>query len=550
MQTDGTRARASRKLMGVAGFAVLAIAATGCVPIQHPPEASQRADVVQAPTDGITAKEGGDLVMALSSEPDRLDPTTSTSLYTRFVMSSMCEKLYDINEKGEIVGQLATDLPEVSGDGLRVTIPVREGAVFSDGTPFNADAVRETLERNLTHEASVRKTELGPIERVSAPDDTTVVIEYGTPFAPLTAALADRAGMIMSPTALAEEGEFAEHPSCVGPFKFVKRIPQTSIELERDPNYYAADEIHLDTISYRIMSDANIRAANLRSGDVHVADSISPQDADALLLENDLELLQSGSLGYQGLTINIGNANGSGQPVEQREGPLASDARVRQALDLSIDRPALVNSVFNNWYDPACSAVAPTTPYATDASTGCPTYDPEAAKALLEEAGIETPLRVDMLVANSPDALRYSQALQASVREGGFDLRINPVEYSTLLDMQKQGKFDLIQLGWSGRIDPHGNMANFLMTGGGNNDGGYSSPEMDDLLVRAAQLNDIDERAELYGKVVELVHEDVPLIYTYRQRNITGHSVDVTGVRTYSDGVVRLARAAFVAEKE
>lgn len=551
MRERGTRVRASRKWTGVAILAGLTITTVGCVPLQYPEAQGPRTDVTEAPGAGQPMREGGDLVMALSSEPDKLDPTTSTSLYTRYVMNAMCEKLYDIDATGAIVPQLATGLPEISDDGLRVTIPVRTGAVFSDGTPFNAEAVRTTLDRNLTLEGSGRKTELGPIERVTAPDAQTVVVEYATPFAPLTAALADRAGMILSPKAIADEGTpFADNPSCVGAFKFVERIPQTSIKLERDPNYYAADEVHLDTITYRIMSDANIRAANLRSGDVHVADTISPQDADALMLERGLEVLQTGSLGYQGLTVNIGNTNGTGQPVVQRDGPLASDPRVRQALTMSIDRPALVNSVFNNWYDPACSAISPNSPFATDASNGCAEFDPEGARALLKEAGVELPLTVDLKVANSPDALRYSQALQASVREGGFNLRIEPVEYSTLLDMQKQGNFDLMQIGWSGRIDPHGNLATFLTTGAGNNDGGYHSAEMDDLLTRAAQLSDIDARAELYGEAVELAQRDNPLIYTYRQRNITAHSVDVAGVSTFTDGVVRLSRAGFVADKD
>lgn len=551
MLKNGTRGHASRKWAGGAGLVALAMIVTGCVPLQYPEAQGARTDVTEAANAGQAMRDGGDLVMALSSEPDKLDPTTSTSLYTRFVMNAMCEKLYDIDASGEIVPQLATALPEISADGLRVTIPVRTGATFSDGTPFNAQAVRATFDRNLTLEGSGRKTELGPIERVSAPDAETVVVEYSTPFAPLTAALADRAGMILSPKAIADDTTaFADNPSCVGAFKFVERIPQTSITLEKDPNYYAADEVHLDTITYRIMGDANIRAANLRSGDVHVADAISPQDADALLLERDIEVLQTGSLGYQGLTINIGNTNGTGEPVVQREGPLASDPRVRQALTMSIDREALVNSVFNNWYDPACSGISPNSPFATAASNDCAEFDPAGARALLEEAGVDIPLTVGLKVANSPDALRYSQALQASVREGGFNLRIEPVEYSTLLDMQKQGKFDLMQIGWSGRIDPHGNLATFMTTGAGNNDGGYNSAEMDDLLTRAAQLSDIDERAALYGQAVELAHRDNPLIYTYRQRNITAHSVDLAGVSTFTDGVVRLSRAGFVADKD
>lgn len=215
-----------------------------------------------------------------------------------------------------------------------------------------------------------------------------------TPFAPITAALADRAGMIMSPTALQQEGDsFGDHPVCVGPFKFVKRIPQTSIVVARDPMYYDAQHVHLDTISYRIMSDANIRAANLRSGDVQVADTISPQDVDALVKDPKLHLLQSESLGFQGLTINIGNVDGVGKPTKQIDTPLAKDPRVRLAFSLSIDRQALANTVFNNWYEPACTPIAPQTPFATPATTACPPFDPQRARQLLADAGVPTRTR-------------------------------------------------------------------------------------------------------------------------------------------------------------
>lgn len=548
MPVTGKRHGALRLWTGPAIVAVLGLGVAGCTPIQPIPERTDRVDVLEVPIGDRAVQEGGDLVMALSNEPDKLDPTTSTSLYTRYVMSSMCEKLYDLDAEGNVIPQLATALPTVSADGLTVTIPVRTDARFADGTDLDAAAVRTTLERNLSLEGSARKSELGPVTAIAV-DGDSVRLSLDAPFAPLTSALADRAGMILSPAALADDSRvFADHPTCVGAFKFVKRIPQTSITLERDPEYYAADEVHLDTITYRIMPDANIRATNLRSGDVQVADSISPQDADALLRERGVEVLQTGSLGYQGLTVNIGNTNGTGQPAVQRTGPLAEDARVRQALSIAIDRPALVNSVFNNWYEPACSAISPSSPFATDASNACPVYDPERAKALLAEAGYETPVKIELTVSNTPDALRYAQALQASVGAAGFALTISPVEYSTLLDMQIRGDYDLLQIGWSGRIDPHGNLSTFVVTGAGRNDGGYSNPRVDELLADAAQASSLEERAALYGEATTILQEDNPLIYSYRLRSITAHSTAVAGVRTLSDGVVRLDRAAFLDE--
>jgi peptide/nickel transport system substrate-binding protein len=529
---------------------VLAAALAACIPVQPVVPAPPRPDVPGVAFDGRPAREGGNLVMALSNEPDRLDPTTSSSLYTRYVMNAMCEKLYDIDAGGALVPQLATALPTVSPDGLTVTIPVRTGIRFADGTPFDASAVVTTLQRHLTMEGSTRRGELGPVSSVEVSDASTVVVRYQRPFAPLTASLADRAGMIMSPKAIAELGaDFSRSPVCVGPFRFAERVPQTSITVVRDPHYYAADQVHLDSITYRIMTDANIRAANLRSGDVQVADRISPQDVDALALEEGIGVLQIGSLGYQGVTFNIGNVNGTGEPPAPIDRPIASDARVRQAFALSVNRTTLVNSVFNNWYEPACSPISPASTFSTPASEACRPYDPARARQLLAEAGVETPYRLTLLVSNDADNLRFGQALQASVREGGFEIAIQPVEYSTLLDVQDRGDFELLALGWSGRIDPHGNTANFLTTKASNNYSGYSNPEVDGLIREAAQLTDPAARAETYGRVVEIVQRDLPILYVYRLRNLTAYTTDVAGIETYADGVVRLGRAGFLAEE-
>lgn len=533
---------------------VLGLAAavlTACVPVQHAAGNVAHVDDFGTPVGAQKVRQGGDLVMGLSAEPDRLDPTTSSSLYTRYVMSTICEKLYDLNPAGDVVPQLATGLPTISPDGLAVTIPVRTGIVFADGTPFDAHAVQTSLQRHFSLKTSQRTSEMGPVKSIEATDANHVVIQYKRPFAPITAALADRAGMIMSPDALAKAGDnFGDNPVCVGPFKFVKRVPQTSIEVARDPLYYDAKDVHLDTITYRIMSEGNIRAANLRSGDIQVADTISPQDVDALIKDPSLRVLQSGSLGYQGIYLNTGNVDGVGKPTKPIDTPIAKDPRIRQAFSLSVDRQTLADTVFNNWFEPACSPIAPQTPYASPASNACPAFDPQRSRQLLADAGVPVPYPVTMQVSNVQDQLRYAQALQASVAEGGFDLRIVPVEYSTLLDVQKRGTFEALMLGWSGRIDPDANTSRFLSTGAGGNYTGFNSSTLDDLLSRASRVTDTAQRAELYGQAVQVLQQQNPIVYTYRLRNLTVHSTGVTGIEVYSDGVVRLGKAAFLADQK
>ncbi|WP_329476991.1 ABC transporter substrate-binding protein [Kribbella sp. NBC_01484] len=537
----------------VAGVIALALTGTACSPVEPAGNDTSGAsqsptgqDVFGDPADAAQVKQGGTLTVALSADPDKLDPTLSRSLYSRYVFHTMCEKLYDLGPDAKIVPQLATALPTVSADGLSLTIPLKQGVKFADGGTLDSNAVKISINRGLTLAGSGRKSELGPITSVETPDPNTVVIKLSKPFAPLTAALADRAGMVLSPAAVAKLGaNFSTAPVCVGPFKFASRVAQNSIKVVKDPLYYDAAKVHLDAIEYRIITDSSIRSANLKSGDAQVADSLSTQDAPSLQKDSSMTVLQSQSLGYQGLTINIANANGIGNPLKQLDTPIAKDPRVRQALDLSIDRAALVKSIFNGLSTVACSPISPKSEFTSDAAQVCPAHDTAKAKQLLADAGVTTPYKVTMITSNNPDSLRLAQALQAMVKEGGFDLVIKPVEYAALLDQQDRGDFELLQLGWSGRVDPDANTYNFVGTTGSQNVAGYSSPEVDKLLTDARQNTDKAQRIKLYGDVVTKLQQADPLIYMYRQRNLTGVSKKLLGIQVYPDGVIRTAFAGF-----
>ena len=531
---------------GALAIALAAAVAVGCAPVQQSsgPAAAPATDSFGTPADPAAVQQGGTLVMALSAEPDMLDPTQSRSLYSRYVFHTMCEKLYDLDQNTRIVPQLATALPTISADGLSVTIPLRQGVKFADGTTMDAQSVVTTFQRNLTMAGSGRKSELGPVTSVEATDPSTVVVHLSSPFAPLTSVLADRAGMIMSPAALQQLGDkFGTAPVCVGPFKFEKRVAQNSIDVVRDPNYYDAGKVHFDRITYRIITDASIRAANLRSGDAQVADTLSTQDTPALRTTPGIQVLESNSLGYQGITFNIGNVAGLDNPLGDKGTPVANDPRVRRAFELAVDRQGLVQAVFGGINNPACSPISPDTAFTSEAAQACTPHDPDAARKLLEEAGVTVPYKISMITSNNPDSLRLAQALQATVATGGFDLEIQPVEYSALLDQQDRGDFEMLQLGWSGRIDPDNNIANYLSTGGGQNVAGYSDPALDELLTRARTATDQAERVRLYGEIVTKIHDADPIVYLYRQRNLTGVTDSVSGVQVFPDGIVRVAFA-------
>ena len=153
-------------LIGTALAALLALASCSSVGDDEP--SSERSTDVGG--EAVDAKDGGTLTLALSAEPDFLDPTLAGSFYSRYVFHAMCEKLYDINADTEIVPQLAESLPTISDDGTTVTIKLREGIKFADGTDLDSTAVKASLERDLTNPESARVTELGPIDTIDAPD--------------------------------------------------------------------------------------------------------------------------------------------------------------------------------------------------------------------------------------------------------------------------------------------------------------------------------------------------------------------------------------------
>lgn len=536
--------RIGRVPRALATGTVVAFALVACSSVGSDSSGGQPQDDTGGSAQGV--KEGGTLNVALAGEPDTLDPTLARSLLSRYVFSAMCQKLYDLDKDATIVPQLAAELPEVSEDGKSVTIKLRSGIKFADGTDFDAEAVKMSLERHLTLEESARVSDLGTMESVEASDPTTVTLTLSAPFSPLTAALSDRAGMIMSPKQLEATGsDFGNDPVCVGPFKFAERVPQNSIELVKDPNYYDADKVNLDGIVYRIITDSSIRAANLRSGDADVIDTVGTDDVDQLKADSGLSVLESPSLGYQGVTFNVGNADGVGTPPKPGEEPFAKDKLVRQAFEHAVDREALVKTVFNDLFDPACGPISPASEFSSDAAQACREYDPAKAKALLKQAGVATPYEFTLLTANTPATLQFAQALQSVVKEGGFDMKIEPVEFTSLLDLQDQGKYQAVQIGWSGRPDPDGNISNFVRTGGSQNVAGYSNKRVDAVLDQARQSPDVEERRGLYGQLQEILQDDAPLVYVYRQRNLTGVTKKLSGVQVFPDGILRVAFAGF-----
>ena len=494
-------------------------------------------------------KNGGTLTIALAEEPDALDPTLARTFVGRIVFLHMCEKLYDLDAKLHIVPQLAAALPQVSADKLTYRIKLRSGIKFNDGTAFNAAAVKTTLERHLTLKGSTRASEISPIASVATSGALGVVLHLKTPFSPLTAQLADRAGMILSPKAIDALGDkFATAPVCVGAFKFANRVAGDHITLTKSSDYYGKAKVHLSQIVFKIITDPNARTQNLRAGDSQVLDRVQSTDVPTLQKTSSVRVIKTPTIGYQGLTLNIGNKNGLLKGYSNVGTPLAKSQNLRTAFDLALDRTTINKVVFSGLNLPDCYPISPVSPwYVTTKGLQCNLHANVAvAKKLVDSTSFDKPIKVQLTIGTDPVAARLGQVIQAMEKAVGFDVQLKPTEFVSALNAADAGRFETFAVGWSGRVDPDGNIYGFVTTPGTLNDSGFSNAKLDYVLNGARKSVTQKSRTTLYAAAMKIIHAQRPLIYLYHPVNYYGVSKKVSGVAVYGDGLIRAYNAGYV----
>ena len=493
-------------------------------------------------------KSGGTLTIGLAEDPDALDPTLARTFVGRMVFMHMCEKLYDINAKLEIVPQLAAAMPKFSTNKKTITIRLRTGLKFNDGTTFDAAAVKQSLDRHKTLPRSTRASELAPVSSIDTQGNNTVVLHLTNRYAPITAQLADRAGMIMSPKALNDLGDkFATNPVCVGPFMFKDRVAGDHITLTKSPYYYAKSKVHLDTINFKIIVDPSARSSNLRAHSVDVEDRIPSTELQAIAHDSSLRVAKSISIGYQGITINIGNKNGLNKGYENIGTTFSKSADLRRAFELALDRKQINKLVFGGTQQPGCFPFPAASPYAAaNKGIACHlTANVAAAKAAFKKSGASAPVDVHIIIGTDPIAARLGAVLQAQEKPIGFNLILEPTEFTAALNRQDAGKYETFAVGWSGRVDPDGNFYQFVNSKGSQNVSGYTNSAVDRATNQARAVLKLDKRIASYHAALVQVLKDLPLIYLYNPINRFGVSKTVGGVQIFGDGLIRAQYAGF-----
>ncbi len=440
----------------------------------------------------------GTLRIGLNEDPDALDPTTGGSFAGRIVFAATCDKLIDLDPAANLVPQLATAW-QWSDDGRTLTLTLRDGVQFQDGEPFDAEAARASIEHYRNAQGSLRKGELRPVSSVEVADPHTLRLHLAQPYVPLVAVLADRAGMMMAPKAMARLGDanIASELPCAGPFKLVQRVPQDKIVVERFPGYWNASAIKLDRIIYQPIPNTSVRLVDLKAGQLDIAERLAPTDAAQVQADANLQLLSATALAYESISLNV--AHGPRSKV-------FANPAVRQALADSLDRNAINQVVLAGQFVPDNQFQAPHTTY-WDPDHPVPARDVEAAKALLMKAGDPHPA-FTLLIGNSSTEQQLGQVIQAMASDAGFSVKLQAMEATAQVASARAGDYDATVVIWSGRPDPDGNISIWLACDGFLNWGQYCNKDFDALLAKARAVPEVAARQALYKQVVDAYLHD------------------------------------------
>lgn len=473
-----------------------------------------------------TASTGNTLTYGLGFDvDDTLDPQVTNFDSTIRVTLNINEPLVWEPEPGKYVPGLAESW-EVSPDAKTYTFKLKKNVKFTDGTPFNADAVKFTFDRVMdpATKAGQSRDQLGPYDRTDVVDDSTVKVVFKQGYAAFLSNLNGYLG-IVSPTAVKKDpAGFARHPVGTGPFMFKEWVPKDHITLVKNPDYNWGSSFfkhtgpaYLDQVIFKIIPESSVRTGTLKSGEIQYADDIDPLEYDALKKDSAFSVIEKGQPGSGWvLLLNTSSTN----PI--------SDPQVRLAMEYAIDREGMNKSVFQGLNKVAFSPLMrPTFGYdpTTEQMYG---YDPDKAKQILDQAGWKEgsdgirekngqKLTIDFPDIARPTDKAMAESIQASLRDVGIDFKVTPLERAAYRDLVKQNKYDASFM-WFSYGDPDVLRTIFYSKNvDAFNRAKYQVPEVDKLLEDAAATTDKATRAKLYAQIQQRVLKDavvVPLIDT------------------------------------
>ncbi|MCM2294022.1 glutathione ABC transporter substrate-binding protein GsiB [Allorhizobium sp. BGMRC 0089] len=474
------------------------------------------------------------VVLALSSQPETLDPYNTNTTLTTAVTKSFYEGLFGFDKDLKVQPVLATGYT-VSDDGLVYTIKLREGVKFQDGTDFNAEAVKVNLDRVRDPANKLaRFNQFNQIDKVEAVSPYEVRITLKAPFGPFINSLAHASAAMISPAALAKWGkDIGFHPVGTGPFVFEDWKPTDYVKAKKFDGYWKKGYPKVDEIIWKPVPDNNTRAAMLQTGEADFAYPLPYEQVNALKQNTKLTVTISPSIIERYVSFNM------------LQKPF-NDLRVREAINYAINKDALAKVAFSGFAKPAEGIVPEGVLYAHKMPVW--PYNPAKAKELLKEAGYPNGFESTLWSAyTTTTAQKTIQFLQQQLAQVGIKVTLQALEPGQRTEWvqsapdPKTARVRMYYAGWSSSTgEADWALRPLLATEAWppklNNTAYYSNPKVDELITKAMRTTKDDEKKTLYAEAQEQIMKDLPWAPLVTEENISASAKRLSGVYVMPDG--------------
>lgn len=478
--------------------------------------------------DSTPPQYGGTLTMALHADTNSLDPAKAPGFANYYISNIVYDSLLTLTENGSLGPGLATSW---TTQGRSINLKLRNDVVFHDGTPFNAQAVKYNIDRTLRGRSAAS---LSAVESVAVNGDFEVTItlkENDAAFLPTLIELARQAGSMVSPTAAEKEGDsFGLNPVGTGPFSFVSWTRDQEIVFQKNPKYWRKGEPYLDKVVLRPIPDEGTRTNQLRSGRLDVIYQVQPKDLLLLERDRDIKVVKRPSNGWDVVFLNT-------------EAGILKDANVRRALNLAVNRQAIIDGLFQSSGTPGQGPLTPSHPgYQKDFHPNPSKGDLDEAKALLAKAGVKEGTTIRL---GTPLITRFeqiTQAIQQDWRKIGIEAKIERFETPAGLQQLSVGNYEAIVWYYSGHPDLDGVTSTIFSSQGVNNYWvrGYKNPQVEALLQKGRVESDPAKRVGYYQEAEKLIVQDSPALIIRYYEDIYAYRANVHGLTHRADSILNL----------
>ena len=485
----------------------------------------------------VSDTTGGQLIIEVQSEAVELDPHGSNDVPSDNIQANIFNTLVVRNfETSEVEPSLAESWTQI--DDLTLELKLRQDVKFHDGANFNAEAVKANLDRLLDPEiASPRATNFQPISEVIVVDEYTVQIKTEAPYGPLLAALTHPGGYMISPTVIAEDYEnmknggepraiINEKPIGTGFLKFESWQAGQQITLVRNDDYWDG-AVAYDSAIFKTVPESATRSADLQAGHAHIINPVQPIEVKNV--KTFANVIEQASVSTTYIGFNTEKA------------PL-NNVKLRQAISKAIDRETIVKGIFEGYATASFGPMSPNT-WGYNENIIKQEYDLEGAKALLEESGVTTPLKLNLWASDNPLYIQLATIMQEELKELNIELNVEIFEWGTYLDKIIGTEHDLYILGWTPSTGDADNAINPLFNTkeiGNNNESRFSNAELDELFKQGQQESDQEIRMQIYEKAQNIINENVPVAFVYHSSLLSGYSKNISGYKISPTGIYRL----------